>query len=545
MFSTPRLFSSIARSPRITNQQTLILTRFFSASSSRFSSGVVLGIYNDFSFLKESVSKSTLSLDAQQNIVQQLKLEQKKNAPGDCLVTFEQINDSSAHVAVVGLGSKDASSEEKLENIRIAAGSGVKALKARKVDSIKVDSMGNPKAAAEGAFLGAYVFEALKSKQKPQPEISPLDEVKSSDLVYGIDSNDWNIGKMYAEAQNWARNLVNMPANLMTPTIFCNKVKEELSEFPNVQVIVHSAEWVKNHKMDLFMSVAKGSDEPLRFLEIIYKGSPTHDRPVALVGKGVTFDSGGISIKPSRGMDAMKGDMGGAGSVVAAMKGIIEMGLPVYAVACIPLCENLINGYATKPGDVFRAMNGKTVEVLNTDAEGRLILADALTYTVDTYNPTTLIDVATLTGAMSIALGETYSGVFSSSNKLWELLEQSSKSTGDQLWRMPLHKAYSKAMESKVADIANISSGGGGGSCTAAAFLKEFLGTSPKSDEGKPETLPAYDLNSEESDLKWAHIDIAGSMDTTKNNGHFVSGMTGRPTRTLIEFISRFAFKQQ
>merc|ERR1712025_458085 len=264
--------------------------------------------------------------------------------------------------------------------------------------------------------------------------------------------------------------------------------------------------------MGSFLSVSRGSIEPAKFLEMRYDGGGD-SKPVVLVGKGVTFDTGGISIKPSAKMDAMRADMGGAATVMATMKAVATMGMKVNLVVLIPLTENMPGGAATKPGDVVTAMNGKTIQVDNTDAEGRLILADALCY-ADTFSPRVVLDVATLTGAMSVALGAGATGVFSSSSQEYLRLESCGVSSGDRVWRMPLWSHYEEKMKkSPLADLNNISLTPGGGSCTAAAFLKQFT------------TCPS-----------WLRLDIAGVMESD-GEPYLPSGMSGRPTRTLVKYI--------
>ncbi|OMJ27685.1 Cytosol aminopeptidase [Smittium culicis] len=526
--------------------------KFSTLSALNSSKGLVLGINSNLEFSKclDSNPMPISSISAA-CIIDELEIRDLKGKVGDCHIHYEKSDSGSIYrqIAVVGLGNSSDSLQEQNENIRTAVGTAVKSLKAQNVDSVDIEVMGNPSSAAEGAYLGLYKFDSCKSsaadkiKNNKPLQINPISTTSNSkDFTLSSDlANCWEKGKIYAESQNFARDLASTPANLMTPTIFANSVVDELSKFDNVTVNVYDQEWAKKQNMNLFLSVSQGSDEPLKFVEIIYRGKSSSQKnsntssadfapDVALVGKGITFDSGGISIKPANKMDQMKGDMGGGASVVAAMRGISALKLPIDVVCVVPLCENMINGKATKPGDVFTAKNGKTVEILNTDAEGRLVLADALTYAVDTFNPKTVIDVATLTGAVVVAIGEVYSGVFSESEQLWNRIYESSLLTGDLVWRMPMHKAYLKAMDSQIADLGNISSGiSGGGSSTAAMFLSQFLGT-PKNSSSDASAKP-------DDSIKWAHMDIAGSSDTSMGSGYHFKGMTGRPTRTLIELL--------
>jgi len=240
--------------------------------------------------------------------------------------------------------------------------------------------------------------------------------------------------------------------------------------------------------------------------------------PVVLVGKGVTFDTGGISIKPSNKMDAMRADMGGAATVTGTMKAVATLEIPVNLVVLVPLTENMPGSRATKPGDVVTAMNGVTIQVDNTDAEGRLILADALCY-ADSFNPRLVLDIATLTGAMSVALGSAATGVFSTKTEEFARLSQCGRLTGDRVWRMPLWQHYTdQVKKSPLADLNNISLTPGGGSCTAAAFLKQFTKCG-----------------------SWLHLDMAGVMENNGSVSYMSKGMSGRPTRTLVKYVQQLA----
>jgi len=290
-----------------------------------------------------------------------------------------------------------------------------------------------------------------------------------------------------------------------------------------VQTTEHDEAWANSVGMNAFMSVTKGSAEPGKILEIKYGGGKDGDSPLVLVGKGVTFDSGGISIKPSANMKLMRGDMGGAAAVVSATLAIAKLKLPINVVTITPLCENLPGPSSSKPGDIIYAMNGKTIEIDNTDAEGRLILADALYYASSTFKPHTIIDVATLTGAMDVALGSVFSGVFSSSDSLWKSLHSAGEREFDRFWRMPLDDGFASQINSSNADLCN-TGGRSGGSCTAALFLKSFVAGLEKSKQ------------SGAGSVRWAHIDIAGTMEASRALPYQRKGMTGRPTRALIDF---------
>lgn len=296
--------------------------------------------------------------------------------------------------------------------------------------------------AAEGAHLASYVYQEFRSadKQKKVPSLRLQELLPSS-------SADWNLGKILANSQNWARTLSNTPANHMTPTIFAENVSKNMAK--SVEVVAHDRQWAEQERMGSFLSVSNGSAQPPIFLELTYRGDDSQTNPIALVGKGITFDSGGISIKPAAKMDAMRADMSGGAIVAATINALAETGAKVYVKGFIPLTENMPGGRATKPGDVFKSRNGKTICVDNTDAEGRLVLIDALDYAAD-FKPQFILDIATLTGAMSVALGDCLTGAFVNNEQLWNNLEKASETTGDRVWRMPLLKHFTKQVTGEL-----------------------------------------------------------------------------------------------
>ncbi|XP_046911850.2 cytosol aminopeptidase isoform X1 [Dermatophagoides farinae] len=418
-------------------------------------------------------------------------------------------------VGVVGLGPENAAYneleelDEKAENIRSAIATGVRSLRdLGSVEEINVDGCLNPKAASEGANLGLYYFDELKAAalKKSQVKLHLLSNEIS-------DESQWDSGVLLSNGQNLCRNLMENPANIMTPTKFAKIASDTLSKL-GVTVHVRDKAWAESMKMGSFLSVAKGSDEPPIFLEVHYNNAPD-TKPLVFVGKGITFDSGGISLKSSSNMDKMRADMGGAANVLSTIYTLASKKSPVNIIGLMPLCENLPSGRANKPGDVVTAMNGKTIQVDNTDAEGRLILADGLCY-AHQFKPFLIMDIATLTGAISVALGSSATGVFSTSNKYWTMLQKCGVETGDRMWRMPLFNHFTKqTTDSQLADLCNIGKyAGQGGSCIAAAFLREFV-----------------TCNS------WVHFDIAGVMDNKDEVAYLSKGMSGRPLRTLVKFI--------
>ncbi|KAF9918479.1 bleomycin hydrolase [Lobosporangium transversale] len=519
--------------------------RGFHNTVSQFFDSAIIGLHADGQLL---IPRSIAS-DGKEALAALVKSAGVKGKAGESRVLYGNFGLGSdiQKVAVVGLGKQGTSAAAK-DRVRMAAATGVKALKAQEAKDIGLAGMGHDQAAAEGASLGLYNFNYFKSGKKSAPsniKISALDlNSQSPDEIRAFQN-----GLIQAKAQNLARILMETPSNHMTPTLFVERFQKEIEtlgadsgiDITKLKITVRDQAWAEQNKMGAFLSVAKGSDEPLRFLEIEYQGGKKDDRPLALVGKGVTFDSGGISIKPSANMGMMKGDMGGAATVAGAIWGIAALNLPINVVAGIPLCENMPSGRANKPGDVD-----------NTDAEGRLILADALTYISKTYKPHTLIDLATLTGAMDVALGSAYAGVFSTSNSLWTELDAAGEEAHEAFWRMPLHSIYLPQITTNtIADLIN-TGGRSAGSCTAAVFLREFVHGIERDDgfakvEGEPSTEVGKPLDGDEEgstlpeslkpgSVRYAHIDIAGVMDTQSNSGYYAKGMTGRPARALIEF---------
>jgi leucyl aminopeptidase len=314
-------------------------------------------------------------------------------------------------------------------------------------------------------------------------------------------------GQAVAAGVTLARECANRPGNHGTPTYLAEQAKLLAKEF-GLKVKVLDQKEVEKLGMGAFLAVAKGSDEPLRFIVLRYEGAGKKDAPVVLVGKGITFDSGGISIKPAAEMDEMKFDMGGAASVLGTFRAVAELKPKINLIGLIPACENMPSGRATKPGDVITSLSGKTIEVLNTDAEGRLVLCDALTY-AERFKPAAVVDIATLTGACVIALGHHHTGLFSADEALASALLEAGRSAQDSAWRMPLDAEYDDALKSNFADMGNVGPRPGG-AITAAMFLKRYTG--------------AY---------RWAHLDIAG---TAWKSGA-AKGATGRPVGLLTHFV--------
>jgi leucyl aminopeptidase len=315
-------------------------------------------------------------------------------------------------------------------------------------------------------------------------------------------------GEAVAQGVALGRELGNLPGNFCTPTYLAQEAKRLGKDFKHIKAEVLERPALEKLGMGSFLSVTNGSVEPPKFIILRYNGAAATQAPLVLVGKGITFDSGGISIKPGAGMDEMKYDMGGAASVLGTFRAVAELKPKINLIGLVPTCENMPSGTATKPGDVVTSMSGQTIEVLNTDAEGRLILCDALTY-AERFKPAAVIDIATLTGACVVALGHIHTGLFSADDQLAEALLQAGQQTQDTAWRMPLDDEYGDSLKSNFADMGNVG-GREGGAITAAVFLSKFT--------------KAY---------RWAHLDIAGSA----WKSGVAKGGTGRPVGLLTQFI--------
>lgn len=418
-------------------------------------------------------------------------------------------------VAVAGLGRREAL---RLDTVRRTAASVARALRSRGVGDVACEPLGAGdlgveavgQAIAEGVGLGLYRFTRHKSSQSEDPELASLaivagDQAEADLLRSGIER-----GRILSDAANFARDLENEPSNYMTPTELASRAREAADE-TGLECQVLDREDMVELGMGALLGVAKGSHEEPKFVVLTYRGDPGTDRAIGFVGKGITFDTGGISIKPAQGMEEMKGDMSGGASVIAALRAIAQLKPRINVTGIVPTTENMPGGAAIKPGDVLVAMNGKTIEVINTDAEGRLILADGLSY-ARKLDLAPIIDVATLTGAISVALGDVAVGVFANDQQLVAELLRAGEQAGEKLWQLPLFDEYREQITSEVADIKNVG-GRKAGASTAAWFLAEFVDSTP-----------------------WAHLDIAGVDTYEHENGWIVKGASGIPVRTLVHF---------
>ncbi len=373
-------------------------------------------------------------------------------------------------------------------------------------------------AAAEGLALGLYSFEKYKSNSKDSSissvNIVEYDQAKLDEISHGMDR-----GTAIGGAVNLAREMGNEPANYMTPTRMAEIALDVSSEAGMDMTVLERAD-IERLGMGSFAGVAQGTEEPPKFIVLKYEGDPGNpDNNLGLLGKGITFDSGGLDLKSAEGMLTMKSDMSGGACVIGAMKAIGALRPKINVWGIVPATENMPGRRAQRPGDVVRAMNGKTIEIGNTDAEGRLVLADALCYAVEN-GLTRIVDVATLTGAIGVALGNGATGVFGNDQEWVDTVVGTGNSVGERMWQLPTFPSYSEEYRSDIADIRN-TGGRGAGAITGALIIGEFAG-----------------------DAKWVHLDIAATTRTTSTKGINSKGSTGVPVRTLVELASSLAEAQ-
>ncbi|MFZ0544032.1 MAG: leucyl aminopeptidase [Candidatus Promineifilaceae bacterium] len=441
---------------------------------------------------------------------------------GEVITLYPRGAIPARRVLVVGLGKAD---EFDLEGVRKAAASAVN--QARKLNAKNVATIihgagiGNlpveaaAQAVVEGSLLALYQIDADKEKSEEdalsieQLTIVEYDEGKLAAIEQGAKA-----AEAIAAGVSLARQLVNMPPNVTTPTRMA-EAATEIANAHQMKLTVGDRAWAAERKMGGFLAVAKGAGEEPKFIVMEHNGDREDLETVVLVGKGITFDTGGISIKPSQGMGLMKTDMGGAAAVLGAMKVVGMLDLPLRVIGITPCTENMPDANAYRPADVIKASNGKTIEIISTDAEGRMVLADGLVY-AGQYNPKAVVDLATLTGACVVALGYTAAGLFTADDSLRDKLVSAGKTVNEQLWPLPLWDDYKEYIKSDVADVKN-SGGRPAGAATAAIFLKQF------------------------TDYPWAHLDIAGVAYSEKGKPYSPAGATGFGVRLLTEFLRRWA----
>ena len=416
-----------------------------------------------------------------------------------------------ARYVTVGLGKKDDLTSERARVAGASALGAAKGLGAKSLSFAVSDGV-DAAAFAEGVILKNYVFDAYKTKDADDEDtgVESLELVAESDIADAV-----KIGVAAANGANRARDLQNQPSNVATPSYLADRAAAIAAEH-SLEFDIHDREWIENKKMGAFAAVAKGTAEEPRLIVLKYNGAGASGPTLGFVGKAVTFDTGGISLKPSGKMEEMKFDMSGGAAVLEATAAIAELGLPVNLISVVPSTENMPSGTATKPGDIVTAYNGKTIEIDNTDAEGRLILADALSYTIE-LGAERVVNLATLTGAIIVALGSTYAGLFSNDDDWAAAVESASTATGELGHRLPLHPEFADLIKGKYADISNAPGSRKGSSITAAEFLKNFVGDTP-----------------------WTHVDIAGTA-WDLGRPYVGNGASGFGTRMLVELARAHA----
>jgi len=437
--------------------------------------------------------------------------------PSQVSVIYNRGKALSKRIALVGLGKPEDVNLERIRsafsavlrhlskiNVRKATAAIDLSLKAGAKDEIA-------QAAVEGALLGLYQFTPYKTVSRD--EFKRMDEliIFATTKDYALVQEAAKTARIIAEAVYLARDLANTPANEMTPSILARKA-QTVARKRKLSCRVLNRAAMKKIGMNALLAVASGSNEEPKLIILEYRGGAKKTAPLVLVGKGLTFDSGGISLKPAEKMDEMKMDMAGGAAVIAALQAAADLRLPIHLVGLIPATENLPDGRAYKPGDIIRSYSGKTIEVLNTDAEGRLVLADTLAYAAR-LKPAALVDAATLTGACVIALGEEVIGMLGTDEQLKQDIRKAADKTGERVWELPLWENYHEQIKSDIADYKN-TGGRPAGTITAAAFLSKFVG-----------------------DFPWVHLDIAGPAWTTKDKAYIPKGASGVPVRLLVEFL--------
>ncbi len=433
---------------------------------------------------------------------------------GDSLLLHTGDSKGVGRILLVGAGARSKLDAAAIRKLLAAAIRGLKGCKAKDAilhaEELSCDEvpMGALLEQTARAFESAsYQYRETLSKPKPGLAATRLQVNCGAAMKTAAANKALKLGQQIGEGINVAKELGNLPGNICTPTYLANEAKKLAKGNSKLTTRILEEKQMRELGMGSFLSVSAGSEQPAKLIVMQYKGAAASKKPFCLVGKGITFDSGGISLKPGAKMDEMKYDMCGAASVFGTMHALVAMKLPINVVALVAASENLPSGKATKPGDVVTSMSGQTIEILNTDAEGRLVLCDTLTY-AERFKPAAVIDIATLTGACVVALGSHAHGMYANDDKLAEQLNDAGASSHDRPWRMPLWDDYQKQIDSPFADIQNIG-GPGGGSITAACFLARFT-----------------------DKYKWAHLDIAG----TAWDGA-PKGATGRPVGMLSHYL--------
>ncbi|MGX7952146.1 leucyl aminopeptidase [Tsuneonella sp. HG249] len=459
------------------------------------------------------VGQDALPKDLDPTLAHGAKAARFKGKPGQVFDGFAERGGKVVRIALVGAGEKG--DEARIANLEKAGGalaakyscSGAEGI-VIEADGLAVDEIA---CVLTGFRLRAWRYDRYRTKVKDEQKVTLRKAIVVGAPAGGAEA--WATAEALAEGVEFTRELVTEPANVIYPESFVARCRERY-QGTGLEITVLGVEEMTKLGMGALLGVGQGSEQPSRLLAVKWNGGEPGGRPMAFVGKGVTFDTGGISIKPGPGMGDMKWDMGGAGAVAGAMLTLARRKAKANIVGVMGLVENMPDGKAMRPGDVLTTMSGQTVEVLNTDAEGRLVLCDALTWVQKEHDPVAIIDLATLTGAMIISLGFEYGGMFANDNQLADALAEAGTASGDKLWRMPLGPVYDKLIDSPIADMQNIGPREAG-SITAAQFLQRFI----------------------DKDRPWAHCDIAGMVWAAKPGATWDKGATGYGVRLIDRYV--------
>jgi leucyl aminopeptidase len=483
------------------------------------SGALVLPVFEDEAEMGTALENVDKALEG--NINQLIKKGEIKGKFKEITNIFTLGKLTSPKVVIVGLGKK---SELNLEKLRVAMSDVAKALRHKNagivhtvtpgvLKAFKVEDLGQ--AIAEGVLLGTYTYRKHITKSAEYKELMEFNILVENTSEQKALEQGVRTGTIIAGAVILARDMANEPANNFNPGDLA-KAAIDVAQKYGIEIRIIEKDEMKNLGMGGMLGVSQGSVQPPKFIIMNYKGQASDRIDIALVGKGVTFDSGGISLKPSDGMGEMKGDMAGGADVIAAIGAIAQLKPGINVTAIIPAVENMPGGTAMRPGDVISIMNGKTVEIISTDAEGRLILADALCY-ARKMGAQKIVDIATLTGSCHVALGEVCSGTFGNNQEFVDQIIDAGKATGECMWQLPMNEEYRDLNHSDVADLKN-TGGRYAGAIAGAWFLREFV-----------ESVP------------WIHLDIAGTSTTDKERGYLIKGNTAVPVRTLIKLVLTLA----
>lgn len=474
---------------------------------------LIIGVFadNQFAGLTDQLDAESIA-----HIKQVLKNGDLTDEVEQSIILYQVPNIVAERILLIGCGKEDDFNEHAYRKVITKAASVLKVANVRHaaflLATFKVlsrDTYWTTRQAIELIENTLYNFSQFKTQQKSaQPKLQQVSILVVNKQEVKISERALEHATSIAVGMQLARDLGNLPANVCTPTYLAQQAQKLAKDHQAVRTTIHDEKQMKKWGMGALLSVARGSHEPAKLIVMEYQGSKKIKQPIVLVGKGITFDSGGLSLKAPTAMEEMKFDMCGAATVFGVIKAIAAMSLPINVVAVIPATENLPGGNASKPGDIVKTMSGQTVEIMNTDAEGRLILCDALTF-AERFKPKVVIDIATLTGAIIISLGNVASGLFGNDDELIQQLQQAGNATSDRVWPMPLWNDYQEQINSNIADMMNIGLGGGK-SITAACFLARFT-----------------------KNYKWAHLDVAG---TAWNSGKDKLA-TGRPVPLLVEYL--------